>query len=221
MTRNRFLILFVTALLAGCGEDPDTDTSAALPEASLPGVYSGVFPCEGCPGIATTLWLRADGRFFFRQRYLADDAGDEIDVYSLGRWESSDEDRAIKVAGGGPERTFVRPNQDTLVMQTESELEHRLTRDPNASEFSATIRMAGIMRMRGGSMSFSECLTGFSAPVSKGGDFARFRHQYRSIGGPKKPTYVEFEGRFLWSPEGAPRSVTIERFITVKEDGSC
>ncbi len=221
MTRKRLLVLLVTILLASCSKEPDSDTGIALPESSLPGVYSGVFPCEGCPGIAATLWLRPDGRFFFQQRYPADATREEMDVYGLGRWRIADEDRAIRVTGSGPERTFVRLDHDTLLMQTESDLEHRLTRDPSATEFSASIRMEGTMSMRGGSVFFTECLTGFAAPVSKGGDFAKFRHQYRSVGGEKKPTYVEFEGRFLWSGDGAPQSVTIERFITVKEKGSC
>ena len=221
MTPNRLLILFVFVLVASCGDDPDSDSVEALPPESLPGVYSGVFPCEDCTGIATTLWLRDDGRFFLLQRYPADATGGEIDVYSLGRWTFVGDDRVIEAAGAGPERTFMRLDHDTLLMQTESELEYRLTRDPAPAQFSATIRMAGIMQFRGNSVSFTECLTGFAAPVSKGGDFARFRHQYRSVGGQQKPAYVEFEGRFMWSRDGALTSVAIDRFITVKEDRSC
>jgi hypothetical protein len=68
----------------------------------LPGTYAGVFPCEGCPGIASTLWLRSDGRFFFRQRYPADNAREAMDAYSLGRWSSIADDRAIELRGAGP-----------------------------------------------------------------------------------------------------------------------
>ena len=85
----------------------------------------------------------------------------------------------------------------------------------------ATIRMAGMMRMRGGSAAFTECLTGLVAPVSKGGDFARFRHQYRSVGGQGKPAFVELEGRYTWSNDGTVKSLIIERFITVKTSEAC
>lgn len=221
MSLNRVLILVVIVLVVGCSDDPDNESPAEFPEATLPGVYTGVFPCEGCPGITSTLWLRADGRFFFRQRYPADDGGEAIDAYNLGRWSSIADDRAIELRGSGPTRTFVRLDRDTFLMETDSDLEYRLTRDPRITDFSAAIRMVGTMRMLGDSASFTECLTGFVAPVSKGGDFARFRHQYRSAGGRSKPTYVELEGRFSWSDDGTLKSLTIEQLITIKDDGAC
>jgi len=221
MSLHRLAILFAIAMVGGCSDDRDSDSSAELPEASLPGVYAGVFPCDGCPGIMATLWLRKDGRFFIRQRYPADNAREGMDAYNLGRWSFIADDRAIELRGAGPRRTFMRMDRDTLLMQTDSDLEHRLTRDPTRPDFSATIRMAGMMRMSGDSASFTECLTGFVAPVSKGGDFARFRHQYRSAGGRSELTYVELEGRFSWSDDGSPKSLTIERFITVKANGAC
>lgn len=221
MFRIRFCIVLVTVLGSGCSDDPNSDSPAKLPEAPLPGVYAGVFPCEGCPGIASTLWLRSDGRFFFSQQYAADDTSEATDAYSLGRWNSRPDDHAIELRGSGPIRTFTHPDSDTLLMQTESDLEHRLTRDLKATDFSATIRMTGMMRMHDRSASFTECLTGFVAPVSKGGDYARFRHQYRSAVRPNKLVFVELKGRFSWSVDSVPKSLTIERFITVKADGAC
>jgi len=218
---NRLLIFLVIVLVGGCSEDRDQDSPAELPKASLPGVYTGVFPCEGCDGIASTLWLRSDGRFFFRQRYPADEAREAMDAYSLGRWSSIADERTIELRGAGPRRSFMRVDRDTLVMRTDSDLEHRLTRDPAMTDFSATIRMEGVMRMRGDSASFTECLTGFVAPVSKGGDFARFRHQYRSADRRSETIFVELEGRFYWSGDGSVKSLTIERFITVKANGAC
>jgi len=221
MSLNRPLILLVIALVGGCSDDGDSDSPEELPKASLPGVYEGVFPCEGCPGIASTLWLRSDGRFFFRQRFAADDAREAMDAYGLGRWSSITDNRTIELRGAGPTRIFTRMDTDTLIMRTDSDLEHRLTRDPAAPEFSATIRLAGMMRRVGASASFSECLTGLVAPVSKNGDFARFWHHYRSAGRRSEPTYVELEGRLSWAGDGALKSLTIERFITVKADGAC
>jgi hypothetical protein len=218
---NRTLTLLLVVLIGGCGDTSDSGVPAELKVASVPGVYAGVFPCDGCPGIAATLWLRSDGRFFFRQSYPADDAHEATAVYSLGRWGSVVDEPAIELSGAGPRRIFMRLDPDTLVMRTDSELEHRLTRDPAETEFSDTIRMVGMMRLQGAGATFTECWTDFMAPVNKGGDFARFRHQYRSAVQPGKAAYVELEGRFSWSVDGALQSLIIERFITIKSNGSC
>lgn len=222
MSLNPPLILFVMVLVGGCSDSGDSGPPEELTQASLPGVYTGVFPCEGCTGLTSTLWLRSDGRFFFKQRYPEDNAREAMDAYSLGRWSWIDDGRAIELSGSGPKRTFMRLDRDTLVMRTNSDLEYPLTRGSTTVDMSATIRMEGEMRTLGESVSFTECLTGFVAPVvSSGGDFARFRHQYRSAGRPGEPTYVELDGRFSWSDDGSLKSLTIERFITVKADGAC
>ncbi|MGI9237169.1 MAG: copper resistance protein NlpE N-terminal domain-containing protein [Woeseiaceae bacterium] len=218
---NRLVLIIVTLLVVSCGDDRESEPAVVHPEATLPGVYSGVFPCEGCPGIATTVWLRADKRFFLRQQYPADSTREAVDAYSLGRWSTIGEDRAIVLAGSGPTRSFMRVDRDTLLMRTDSDLEHRLARDAVSPNFSETIGIAGMIRMREGNASFTECWTGFALHVNKGGDYARFRHQYRSAGGRSKSVYVELDGRFSWSDDGAPKSLTIERFITVRANKTC
>lgn len=218
MSLNRFAILLIIVLISACDHDED---STGLPEASLQGIYEGVYPCDGCPGITVTLWLRSDGGYFFRQLYPGDNDREEFEAYSLGRWDSVPGERRIELRGAGPGRSFLYGDRDTLFMQTDSDLEYRLTRDPTKTGISATIRMAGTMRMLGDNASFTECWTGYVAPVRKGGDFARFRHYYRSAGGRNEPVFVELEGRFSWSDDGALKSLTIERFVTVKADGAC
>lgn len=221
MSLNRLLILGVIVLVGGCSDARDSRSAAGLPDNSLPGVYTGTFPCDDCSGIEATLWLRPDRRFFFRQQYPGENGLRAMSAYNLGRWSWIQSDRVIVLMGAGPRRTFARRDPDTLVMQTESDLEHRLTRDPTAPDFSARIRMDGIMRMRGDRASFTECLTGLVVPVDKGRDFGRFLHQYRSVGALGEPVHVELEGRFYWSGDGTMKSLTIERFITIKSSGSC
>lgn len=221
MPFNRLPILFVVVLVGSCGGDRAGEPAADAADASPPGVYSGVFPCADCPGITTTLWLRADGRFFYRQSYAADDANEAVTAYSLGRWNSVAGVSAIELVGSGPIRTFVRADRNTLLMQTDSDLEHRLVRNADTPEFSDVIPLAGTMRLSGGTASFTECLTELVAPVSKGGDYARFRHQYRSVGGRNKPVYAELEGRYSWSRDGTPESLKIVRFITIRKDSTC
>lgn len=158
---------------------------------------------------------------FFRQIYLSDATSTVDDVYSLGRWNVSADHGAIELKGAGPARVLSRPDRDVLIMRTSSDQEHRLTRDPGAPEFSATMRLSGMTQILGGDVSFTECLTGLEAPVIEGGDFPSFRHQVRSVGRLREPVYVEFEGRFDWTDDGAPQSVTIQRFITVRAETGC
>lgn len=221
MSLKRLVVVLAVLLISACSDDPESVPAPTLPVASLPGVYSGMFPCDGCPGIATTLWLRADGTYFFEQRYAAADNREALTVHNLGRWQTTTDLHAIELTGEGPTRRFTRLDRDMLAMRTDSSLEHRLTRDAGASDISTTIHLAGIMRMQGGKASFAECLTGLIVPVNKGGDFGRFWHQYRGLAGQGRPAYVELEGRFLWSDDGAPKSVTIERFVTIKENAGC
>jgi hypothetical protein len=213
---------FVICLLtAGCGEETASDAPQFLPADALPGVYSGVFPCDGCPGIPTRLWLRADGRFFFEQHYPAEEERDATAIYSFGRWSIGDDSLHVHLDSSGPRRTFSRVGQESLLLQTLSKLEHRLSRDHAAPAFAAVVRMTGLVGVGDGGMEFTECRTGYAMPVDRGGDFTRLRHQYRSIGRPGARVYVEFDGRFSWSGDGAPRAVTIERFITSKAGATC
>ena len=99
MYRKRIAAVLLLAVVAGCGNEHEDRSATVLPPASLPGVYSGIFPCDGCAGIPTTLWLRPDGRFFFRQRYPADATSTVDDVYSLGRWNLSTGNDAVELRG--------------------------------------------------------------------------------------------------------------------------
>ena len=221
MTQRLLCFLCVLLAVVACSDDSEQPATAGLDVAALPGVYAGVFPCDACAGIDVTLWLRADNRFFFRQRYPADDVHEASNAYSFGRWAARSGEGAIELQGEGPRRIFESLDAATLRMRTVSELEHRLTRQPATTDFTETVRLAGVMQMPASGPSFSECLTGYVVPVSQRGDYARFRHQYRSAGGRGKPVFVEFDGRFSWSTDHELQSLTIERFITIKVDGSC
>ena len=217
---RRGCIVLLAVLLSGCG-DGDRTSSRQISEATLPGVYSGTFPCDGCPGIPTTLWLRADGRFFLAQNYPAEGEREAMTAHSLGRWHLSDNDPIIDLRSAGPVRRFEPVDAGTLIMQTDSDLEHRLSRHPTKPAFTASIRMAGMMRLNDGAAGFTECWTGLEASIVEGRELSRFRHQYRGTIAPGEPAFVELEGRFSWSSDGSASSMTIDRFITVKTDGTC
>ena len=221
MNSVRLLVLIGIAQIVACTDDGQDEPPVDASVTALTGVYSGVFPCTGCPGIPTTLWIRADGSYFLGQEYPASDGRDAMTAYSLGRWTWGLEDQELVLRGSGPQRVFTRPDVDSLLMRTASDLDHRLRRDPAAPDFSATVRMAGMMRVSADGASFRECLTGIVAPVSRRGDYARFLHQYRSSAERGKPVYAELDGRFSWSADGAPQSFTIEQFRTIRNDDGC
>lgn len=207
-------------LLGACSDD-DSVAPARVPDEVLPGVYSGIFPCDGCPGIPTTLWLRPDGRFFFEQEYPANDKRQAMTTHSLGRWSRGVGDGVINLAGAGPQRRFTPVDMHTLSMQTDSDLEHQLLRAAQPRAFTASITMTGMLRLTDGGASFSECRTGLAAPVDNGREFRRLMHQYRSTVTRGRPALVELVGRFSWSADDSATALTIERFITVRPDGAC
>lgn len=220
MNPVRLLVFIVIAVIAGCTDDRHDEPTETVSDESLPGVYSGVFPCAGCPGIPTTLWIHAGGSFIFEQEYRpADDQA--MTAHSLGRWNWVDAEQMLVLQGAGPKRLFTRPDANSLLMRTESDLEHRLKRDSAATNFSGIIRLTGMMQVGPEGALFRECLSGIAAAVNRRGDYARFLHQYRSSVGPGKPAYVELEGRFSWSEDGNVQSLTIEQFRTVKKSSSC
>ena len=221
MAWNRSLVFLVIVLTVGCTDGGSDESPTEMPVASLAGVYSGVFPCAGCPGIPTTLWIRDDGSFFIGQEYPESDGREAMLAYNLGRWTWALEEQLLVLRGSGPKRVFERPDTDSLVMRSASDLEHRLSRDPAAPAFEATIRMTGLMRTSADGALFEECLSQIVAPVNRRGDYSRFLHQYRSAGAGGKPVYVDLDGRFSWSGDGEVRSLTIERFHTIREDNRC
>jgi hypothetical protein len=218
-----FCVTLATATLilaAGCGSDSSPPSPPDVPEAPVAGVYRGEFPCRNCPAIETTLWLRADGTFFNRHRYLADAGEAPVVAYNLGRWYPEAAGARIIADGRGPDRTYRRTGADQLELVTDSDLEHRLHRDPGAGPFSDVMRVAGVARVASNGAHFRECRSGLEAAIAEAADFRRFLRQYRAAAA-GEDAWVEFDGRFTWAPDGSPATVTIERFVSVGEAQRC
>jgi hypothetical protein len=222
-TRTRTHLTLLALLLGACGDWKDDASPEAVPPATLPGVWAGVFPCDNCPGIDIGLWLRADGRFFVEQHYPAMNEGVGVPTaaHALGRWLWNAEERILVLDGEGPDRIFEHPDAETLIMRTASPLEHRLGRNATSPPFAATIRLSGRAWRQGDAYVFNECLTGFELPLETAGDYTRFEHQYRSVVPRGEPAPVELEGRFTWAADGTPASVHIERFVTIRDEDGC
>lgn len=209
----------VVLLAAACGKDtgPAGDVP---PPAPPPGVYAGTFPCDGCPGIDVALWLRGDGTFLLEQRYRAGDSPAPVPAHALGSWEWRPDEEALELLSGGPARVFDQADDGALIQRTVSTAEHRLDRDPSRARVDATLRLRGTIRRVGDGYRFRECRTALAAPVATGGDYRRFRNQYRSVAsGVEAP--VELVGHFDWAADGAPVALVIDEFVTLRESPAC
>lgn len=192
-----------------------------MPTASLPGIYSGRFPCDGCAGIAVALWLRNDRVYFFHQQYAATDERAAMEVVSLGRWQPAEDGYAVRLVGKGPTRTLTRAGDTVLNMRTGSPLPHQLVRDPALSQLDVAVRMQGRMRLRDSVAVFTECQSGLSATVSTSGDYRRFRHQLRGMDAKGGDVPVELTGRFDWAADGSPQQLTISQFVSIQPEQEC
>lgn len=223
MNLCRAFFAAVVIVLSGCGNVEKTEAPAAPPPDSLPGVYSGIFPCDNCAGIDTAIWLREDGRFVIEQAYLVDDpdAGTATISTSLGYWNWRSDEQVLELAGSGPHKVFRRPDHDKLLLQTASDTPHLLSRSSAQFEFDSVMNMRGTIDKSGDSYSFTECLTGLTAPVATSGDYKRFWRQYRSVPRREAVAPVELNGRFVWAENDEPEMLVIERFITIRANDAC
>ncbi|WP_405241925.1 copper resistance protein NlpE N-terminal domain-containing protein [Lentisalinibacter salinarum] len=169
-------------LLGGCTDGDDSArTGGRLPvPAPSSGLWKGTFPCADCPGIEVTLWLHPDGAFFLRQHYLADD-GDGERYYGIGRWEWDEDEPALRLRSGGPERVFDHRGPGLLAMRVASDLPHRLERSGDLVPFTDTIVLEGEYQVAEGERRFRECRSGLTWPIAPRGDYRRLLHQYGRV----------------------------------------
>jgi hypothetical protein len=219
-TRTVLGILAAALIANGCGGGTGgSSTDPAELQANLVGDYTGVFPCDNCPGIRTSLRLVADGHYFLEQVYLGDEQVDESIAASVGRWRVAPYD-TIVLRGDGPERTFESNGSDSLRMQTNSSLDYVLERSPARLALNTTLRLAGDLRVGSGGMSIVDCRSGVSLPVATGGDYPRILRQLRKIGS-GVPVFAELDGRIAWNSSGRPTSVHVVRLGTLRTDKTC
>lgn len=219
--RNTLLLIIATGISAACGRpEPRPQTPAAV-SAPAAGVYSGIFPCDGCPGIATTVWLRPDGRFFLRQAYSGSAGEADARVFGLGRWRWEASEAELVLSGAGPERRFERRGPSALALLTVSPQAHLLSHDPDAAEFGDPLRLKGMTRLDDGRATLTECLTGLTTAIAQTGDYPRLARHLSRLGGRSRAVLAEFVGHFTWTGDGELATAVIDEFITLKPAMSC
>lgn len=233
MTRYPILVLVLfAALQAGCdgGVQEKTELRTPMP-AGIAGVYAGEFPCSNCASIEATLWLRLDGRFFLRQRFV-DDANSAAEggpkppttTYGLGLWVWDEITSELVLHGAGPERRLVVADAEHLQLRATSSVRQVLARDHSEPKFKDRITLDGESSMTEKGATFKECLTGLVLPVVvDAGAYRQLRHNHRTMNGSGKPALTMLEGHLVTAGEGATTSerLVVDQFISLKPGTRC
>ncbi len=217
------LALF-TAALGGCGGAPDETVERRTPlPATLPGVYAGTLPCSNCKSIEATLWLRPDGRFFFRQKLIDDPATapqEPVTTYSLGQWAWDELAAEAVLRGAGPERRLVVPDAERLELRVPSPVEQVLTRNAAAPSFGDRLMLDGESAVSERGATFKECLTGLTLTVADAGAYRELRRQHRRMNPRGKVALTTVEGHVV--NEGTTsEQLVVDRFVTIKPGQGC
>ena len=224
-------VLALGAALVGCDRDVQDKTESARTRmpSSLAGVYAGELPCSNCAAIEATLWLRTDGRFFLRQRFI-EEAASTVDkasppptaTYGLGRWAWDELAAELVLRGAGPERRLVVRDAEHLELEVASPTPHVLTRDHDEPAFKDRVTLDGESVMTAAGATFKECLTGLELPVvADAGAYRQLRHHHRELNARGKVARTVVEGHLVTNAAATSERLVVDRFISLKPGTGC
>jgi hypothetical protein len=212
------------AALAACSPQSSDDevTTTPMPP-GLPGVYAGEFPCSNCQSIAATLWIRDDGRFFWRQSYVGVVNAPDDKTYSFGLWSWDEQAGEVVLQGRGPARRLLPLDEDRLELRTASAVEHVLQRDPSSPPFRDSAPLEGESTIVGNGATFTQCVTGLEWPVAATAALKDLRRQHRVQNATHKIALTTVEGHLTTVTEGeATREVlVIDKVVALKSGTGC
>lgn len=216
-------LALLAALLCGCENERDDAPVATPMPTTLAGVYSGELPCSNCAAIAATLWLRPDGRFFMRQRFVDEDNGSaksaaqDSATYSLGRWHWDEIAGEAVLRGAGPERRLITHDGERLELRVASPIEHVLQRDPSQPKFVDRVTLDGESAVTESGATFRECLTGLTFAVAESGAYRELRRQHRRMNARGKVALTTIEGHLVATGE----RLVVDQFVAIKPGTAC
>jgi copper homeostasis protein (lipoprotein) len=222
-------LAILSTLLGGCGGSRDTAPTLTPMPPVLAGVYSGELPCSNCAAIAATLWLREDGRFVLRQRFV-DEGGaskastNSADVtHSLGRWRWDEAAAEAVLTGRGPERRLRMTDDATVELLVPSPTPQLLVRDASAPRFEDRLTLDGESTVTENAATFRECLTGLTFTIADTGAYRELRRQHRRMNARGKLALTTLEGHLVTVTHAATTSerLVVDRFVTIKPGRGC
>jgi copper homeostasis protein (lipoprotein) len=211
--------LLVASSLLSCGGSKDAVETSTPQPSDLPGVYAGSFPCSNCDSIDAALWLRPDGRFIFRQKYVGGDATNQASTYSLGLWSWDERGAAIVASGAGPERRFSPAGDRRLQMQTASPVPHLLSYDASAPNFGDRVRVDGDSVISEHAAVFTECLTELRFDVAETKGYKELRRQHRLLNSRGAPALTTVEAHL--AVVGGREWLVVDKVIGLKPGAHC
>jgi len=223
------LLLIAAALpFSGCGRDSADQAEVRTPmPATLVGVYSGEFPCSNCTTIEATLWLRSDGRFFFRQKFVDDAANATVQTasatYALGLWSWDEVSAETVLRGAGPERRLSVRDDTHLELRVASPLEHVLARDAGEPLFDDRITLKGESALTEHGATFKECLTGLTLSVAETGAYRDLRRHHRTMNARGKVALTTVEAHLVAAHGSAAPTerLVVDKLIGIKPGTGC
>ena len=220
MRRRQILTVFVAALLFGCHRGGSNGGPAVTPlPADLAGVYAASLPCSNCKEIAATLWLRADERFFLRQRYVGDEGAADDASYAFGLWSWDEHAAEIVLRGHGPDRRLKRLDSDRLEWLGNAASKTTLQRDPSAPAFADNVVFDGESEVSDHSAMFTQCITGLELPIADAGALKELRRQHRVLNPAHKIAFTTVDAHIVDS--GSGEQLVIDKVIKLKPGAGC
>jgi hypothetical protein len=230
MMRRFTCFIALVAAIGGCDSDVQEKTESRTPmPVGVAGVYAGEFPCSNCAAIEATLWLRRDGRFFFRQRFV-DHAETPAEkpaqapaaTYGLGRWAWDEVAAELVLQGAGPERRLTARDAEHLELKVASPVAHVLARDRSEPAFKDRITLDGESVVTANGATFKECLTGLELPVvADVGAYRRLRNYHREMNARGKVALTIVEAHLVTDAATASERLVVDQVISIKPGVGC
>jgi len=229
-TRHSLWIVATLAVgISGCQRaQTRTQSDDSAGHLVLPATYKGTMPCADCPGIATTLNLRADSIFVLRSVYMNREGDPHVD---LGRWSVDSNHRLILRSGTETPRMFSIVDAGTvrqLDLQGQpiaSTLNYDLVRAAQMDPIRDSSRMRGLFTYMADSARLVECLTGKSWRVAQKVDYLALERAYTGGNKAGRPALVTLEGHLAMEPRmegtGEEEVIVVDRFEKIQNSESC
>lgn len=161
--------------------------------------YQGVLPCADCSGLATSLFLDADGTFVLQETYLGTKEGNRV-FSDHGKWART-ADKLVLTNTQGEKRYFHPVGNNLEIMDQQglpikSSLNYQLT--PNEALPATPIPLRGMYVYMADAAQFTDCATGRRFAVDNNIELENgYMNAQKNAG---EPVFLTLKGHFGMRP---------------------